>query len=379
MKTEYLRTASNSYMIIREAEYLFEPYELQMVLQNKIEHLLPMQIIIADGKTEYWYDVTGLQTLQQNMGLQAVNGTLIRRIMEELCGLKTELEEYFLQDTDIDYAPGMIFQSRSGQEIKFCYIPGYGTEHSGGIKGLLEKILQHLDHSDADAVRIAYGLYDRCEKNDLTLADYYECLYGEAKKETDTEYEASDWEKPLTDKETLREEKRWEEPEFEPLQVSRKKKHRFFHRDRKKAEDPSRSAGKYDWHPEEVRPVMVAEPSVLENRGETVCFSTTDRKTVWELQYRGDGLEENLRIDTFPYRIGKYGGKVDGKLYAQTVSRMHAEITGNEGELFLTDYNSTNGTYLNGHLLSMNTPMPLHEGDHIIFATEEYVLTKRLI
>lgn len=35
MKTEYLRTASNSYMIIKDAEYLFEPYELQMVLRNK--------------------------------------------------------------------------------------------------------------------------------------------------------------------------------------------------------------------------------------------------------------------------------------------------------------------------------------------------------
>ena len=40
MKTEYLRTASNSYMIIKDAEYLFEPYELQMVLRNKMEHLL---------------------------------------------------------------------------------------------------------------------------------------------------------------------------------------------------------------------------------------------------------------------------------------------------------------------------------------------------
>ena len=45
MKTEYLRTASNSYMIIKDAEYLFEPYELQMVLRNKMEHLLSMQIM----------------------------------------------------------------------------------------------------------------------------------------------------------------------------------------------------------------------------------------------------------------------------------------------------------------------------------------------
>lgn len=50
-------------MIIKDAEYLFEPYELQMVLRNKMEHLLSMQIMISDGKTEYWYDVTGMQSL----------------------------------------------------------------------------------------------------------------------------------------------------------------------------------------------------------------------------------------------------------------------------------------------------------------------------
>ena len=101
MKTEYLRTASNSYMIIKDAEYLFEPYELQMVLRNKIEHLLSMQIMISDGKTEYWYDVTGMQSLAQKLTMQTAGGALVRKAAEEICGMKTELEEYLLQDIDI--------------------------------------------------------------------------------------------------------------------------------------------------------------------------------------------------------------------------------------------------------------------------------------
>ena len=142
MKTEYLRTASNSYMIIKDAEYLFEPYELQMVLRNKIEHLLSMQIMISDGKTEYWYDVTGMQSLAQKLTMQTAGGALVRKAAEEICGMKTELEEYLLQDIDIVYDPEMIFMDRKETSIKFCYIPGFGTEKRGGVKGLLEKFLQ---------------------------------------------------------------------------------------------------------------------------------------------------------------------------------------------------------------------------------------------
>lgn len=44
MKTEYLRTASNSYMIIKDAEYLFEPYELQMYYEIKWSIYCPCRL-----------------------------------------------------------------------------------------------------------------------------------------------------------------------------------------------------------------------------------------------------------------------------------------------------------------------------------------------
>lgn len=380
MKTEYLRTASNSYMIIKDAEYLFEPYELQMVLRNKIEHLLSMQIMISDGKTEYWYDVTGMQSLAQKLTMQTAGGALVRKAAEEICGMKTELEEYLLQDIDIVYDPEMIFMDRKETSIKFCYIPGFGTEKRGGVKGLLEKFLQRLDHSDAAAVRLAYGLYERCETDDLTLRDYYDCLYGKKQKEDEAEERRMDammYAKASENME-LSEQKRSEDVlDLVKGDVNQlKRKRRFFHREKRKIQDQSSII--YDVGSEEMESFMVAERKPSENWEETVCFSAAERKTVWVLEYKGDGLEEDLRMEQFPYRIGKHGSDVEGKLYAQTVSRMHAQITQDEEvHLWISDFNSTNGTYLNGHLIPMNTPMRIQEGDRVIFATEEYILEKK--
>ena len=155
-----------------------------------------------------------------------------------------------------------------------------------------------------------------------------------------------------------------------------KKKRRLFHREKRKMLD--RSSFTYDVEPEEVEPFMVAERKPSENWEETVCFSAVERKTVWVLEYKGDGLEDDLRMEQFPYRIGKHGSNVEGKLYAQTVSRLHAQITQDEdSNLWISDFNSTNGTYLNGHLIPMNTPVRIQEGDRVIFATEEYILKKK--
>lgn len=380
MKTEYLRTASNSYMIIKDAEYLFEPYELQMVLRNKMEHLLSMQIMISDGKTEYWYDVTGMQSLAQKLTMQTAGGTLVRKVAEEICGLKTELEEYLLQDTDIVYDPEMIFMDRKETSVKFCYIPGFGTAKKGGVKGLLEKFLQRLDHSDAAAVRLAYGLYERCETDDLTLRDYYDCLYGKKQKEDEAEERRMDEMMYAKAAENLeRTEQRHSEDMLELMKEEKeqpKKKRRLFHWEKRKMLE--RSSFTYDVEPEEVEPFMVAERKPSENWEETVCFSAVERKTVWVLEYKGDGLEDDLRMEQFPYRIGKHGSNVEGKLYAQTVSRLHAQITQDEdSNLWISDFNSTNGTYLNGHLIPMNTPVRIQEGDRVIFATEEYILKKK--
>ena len=380
MKTEYLRTASNSYMIIKDAEYLFEPYELQMVLRNKMEHLLSMQIMISDGKTEYWYDVTGMQSLAQKLTMQTAGGALVRKAAEEICGMKTELEEYLLQDIDIVYDPEMIFMDRKETSIKFCYIPGFGTEKRGGVKGLLEKFLQRLDHSDVAAVRLAYGLYERCETDDLTLRDYYDCLYGKKQKEDEAEERRMDammYAKASENME-LSEQRRSEDVldlvKGDVKQLKRKR--RFFHCEKRKI--PDQSSVTYDVGAEEVESFMVAERKPSENWEETVCFSAAERKTVWVLEYKGDGLEDDLRMEQFPYRIGKHGSDVEGKLYAQTVSRMHAQITQDEeAHLWISDFNSTNGTYLNGHLIPMNTPMRIQEGDRVIFATEEYILEKK--
>lgn len=387
MKREYMRTAKNSYMIVRDADFAFEPYELQMVLHNKIGSLIPMQVIVSDGKAEYWFDVTGLRSLDRQLSVSPADGLLVRRLLEGICTVKTQMEEYLLDGADINYQSAYVFWNQSKKEMQFCYIPGYKAAQAGSVKLLLEELLQHLDHSDPEAVRMAYDLYEQCDPDDAAPEVYRQCLYGMQDKEPVIEEQKNYSGRPAP--EMPPELIVWEnEPDgrLEEQGVNlpsrgighEKKRHRFFRKEkRQKAVRKTASAPDFsELSQDNDRVSMVAEPSCTSSWGETVCLSEELPK-LWELEYVGSGIEKNLSLTKFPFMIGTNSRQSDGVLYAQTVSRLHACLTEGEGELLLEDFNSTNGTYLNGHLIPMNTPKAVREGDRLIFGTEEYILRRR--
>jgi hypothetical protein len=81
---------------------------------------------------------------------------------------------------------------------------------------------------------------------------------------------------------------------------------------------------------------------------------------------------KDIPILSFPFFIGKLKKNVDYCLDNDMVSRYHAKIT-REGEFYyLTDLNSTNGTYINQELLQTYQKKKIRFGDEISFANIRY-------
>jgi two-component system, cell cycle response regulator len=84
----------------------------------------------------------------------------------------------------------------------------------------------------------------------------------------------------------------------------------------------------------------------------------------------GDKLGTALRIDRTKTLIGRDSDVVDLALDDDVASRVHAQISSvstesGDGQYFLSDLGSTNGTLLNGVLLSEQEARTLHDGDKI--------------
>lgn len=80
----------------------------------------------------------------------------------------------------------------------------------------------------------------------------------------------------------------------------------------------------------------------------------------------------NVVLVNDSYLIGKLKAKVDIYIDDASISRIHAKIQKEEGEYYLYDMNSTNGTFLNGKRLGIREKVLLQVSDEIAFADLGY-------
>ena len=79
------------------------------------------------------------------------------------------------------------------------------------------------------------------------------------------------------------------------------------------------------------------------------------------------GKKTEIAITKNPFLIGKKEDMVDFVLEDHSISRIHAKITQEEGRLYVTDLNSTNGTFKNGIQIEIQEKVLLEAEDEIKF------------
>lgn len=109
------------------------------------------------------------------------------------------------------------------------------------------------------------------------------------------------------------------------------------------------------------------EETEEEEYGNTVFFGSGAkmRENCLTGECRGNAIR--YHIDKTPVTIGKMQDKVDIVLNDTSVSRIHAGIYQKGDKLFLTDLNSTNGTYKNEVILQPGEMAELEAGDELRF------------
>ncbi len=98
-----------------------------------------------------------------------------------------------------------------------------------------------------------------------------------------------------------------------------------------------------------------------------------DTETSWTLvqgtSRSADSDQQSILVNPCPFSVGRRPG-CSLQLNFKTISGNHAELTIDGGQLWVSDLNSTNGTYVNGRRINQSTP--LREEDLLQFADLAY-------
>ncbi len=98
------------------------------------------------------------------------------------------------------------------------------------------------------------------------------------------------------------------------------------------------------------------------------------KSTVILLKSQDEEQYASINIKEFPFFIGKLRKNVDYCLEKTVISRYHAKISKEEELYFITDLNSTNGTFVNDRMLTTYEKTEIMKGDRIALANLCFVL-----
>lgn len=358
MKEYFKREKDKNYLIFEE-DLLEENYKYKMLAFHKIKWLLECKVYHIDDKTRMQYNISSKQSLYRICEKKNLDREKFQKVLLAVQGVIHEISRYFLNIDELYFDPEHIYADMESFEVYFCYYPhkketlAYEEFHR-----LCEYLINHLDYEDKKLIEQGYALY-RC-----TLQEHYDIV-----KSIKNIMNEKDISQPEIE-ENIKEQEREQTEEMEWKTASKIAEQgmiaSFFQRFK------GESAGGKQQKEERYESVVEDEEEGEETYGHTMLLKEVKDKPVHYLVALSEEGYQDFAITKFPYVIGKGKEWADGVIPHSLVSRIHAQLEEEDGEIFITDLNSTNGTGVNDIPLEANETVQLKSGDIVNFSEVYY-------
>lgn len=411
MEVEYRRTIKQSFMIIT-SERVLSDYRLEMCTRNRMEGLLEFETVVADGRLQFWYDITGKQSLEEYVKTNKIEEQLLRILIASVGNLAGVLWDYLLEEQDILLDVKSIYIESTNHKVYFCYLPEESSFEKRALselfRQLMEYLLTRIEHSDKQAVAVAYETYQMtlqsdysiekiCKKVSTVMASSAETIKMEKinrktaeslKYETDeglqicdseAEYQGGWLERNTGHIKDMAAEVEEKEAFWKLLRNIRNLKSIRNSKILKNISGLKELKSLKRTKNQRQQMPLVFEPEEAQSREEVRYTVFLGERSESEcaggvLKYCGIENNRNLVIAKTPYHIGSRED-ADGVINKRGISRMHARITKEDNEYYIEDLNSKNGTWVDGGLLNYQDKVPLKFGSRVLLAEEEYIFS----
>lgn len=370
MQAEYRKEQTDTYLwILAEIPGKYEDTE-NMLRYNPGEGRLEFSKREENGQEYYCYKVTGKKALHGIYAMMSIGERQIRNILGQIFDALERGKEYLLCEEDFVLQPQYMFATLPKMEIELCYIPGYGVPLKEQLENFFEYLLNRVDYDDKRAVQMLYDCYMFCVKEQ---GGWMEIRNLVQKAGMETENAPENMHRELREKEWETEEVFTEEKPVTEVSASYVSwlTDRFFHRKKKAALLVAEEREEYRAEKKKNVPLREEENEDMEEMMErTVLLSAA--KTTEEPWLTNEKTGEVIRLSKFPFYIGSVEQYADYALKEEGISRIHCCIMQKGDNYYLSDLNSTNGTYLDRKEVVPGKEELLATGSRIRMAKTEF-------
>lgn len=411
VQVEYKKEWMDTYLWVLSETQIQDNYIEKMLLHNQGEGRLEFSKQQKDGEEYYCYKITGKKSLNSVYSMMTIGERQIKGILQQLFVALENGKEYLLVEEDFVLSPSYIFATFPQMEIELCYVPGYNIPLKEQLEGLFEYLLNRVDYDDKKAVELLYTCYMFCVKEQGGLKEIKDLLVEQHLQDNVAEQplllkqKEEDTNVILKKRNILEENKKYLELEEDKekityntqvedsKQIEKEKKKKITSKNKKKIiyseveeNKKPQSISYISWlsnllfskqknlivaeEKEEYQVVSVKEEKIEESE-RTILLSTIQQE---EVVLVCDNSGEIIPITKFPFYIGSTSDYVDYVLKKEGVSRIHCCISKKGDSYYVSDLNSTNGTYLNKKEVMPGKDELLSANDEIRIASVEFYM-----
>lgn len=390
LEETYQRDLNHNYMIVKAKKQEYEGFSDRIFQENQIPGFLSCQFRSFDGCLYFYYEISGKQSLAQLFHKRKLAKEELLRIIIGLRDNQKMTEAFLLDFRKVLLLPQYLYTDFNATHLYFCYYPDCQEENS--LEALGNFILENVDYQDQKAVELAYSFHREIMEENVSLEQLVEHITEEKKNDTikvenekaalhegegageqvsdnishDDIFGNSEYEREMIKNQVL-------EEDDNRIQGFRRLLQTFIKKI-KEYKLPLRFTKETEQNRYEVELDIEEEPyTAYAEPVEATQFFSGEEIEIHGLYYQGSEKYSNFTLEVFPFVIGKGEKGIDGRIVNPLVSRIHSQVDYVDKSYYLTDLNSTNGTYLNGQRLEPHQKIKLTPGDYIQFARVPYL------
>ena len=362
LDTKYYRDYGHNYLIIKDNGCLTQnTYQRKMITENQIKGLLVSQERNINGEVLLYYEISSRQNLLSIYDGKSICMDQLQKMFMQLKLVNDMLQKYLLDGSCLVLLPEFIFQNVETEEYYFLYYP---DPEEGGFSTFVDFLMAKVDSEDMKAVETVYKIADLIHREQFVLDEilkwFHEeemdsCLsdnikYQAQEKENNTEYQL---EEDIYDEEKSKAKEKTGKKWIDRIISA------FLERINKKTvSEKKEEVYRYAETSEDI----LIKPAA--DVGNTVFIPWTE-SCENKLYSMDKKIKCHIDLEKLPLTVGKLAGAVDIVINENSISRMHAKFSKNGNRIYITDLNSTNGTFQNGMRLTPNASEVIEPGDEI--------------
>lgn len=193
----YERSMNHNYLILSTYQFFDneeeESYMTRMLLGNQIPGLLPVVCRHSGGEKQYCYEINSLQSLDRLYEKQEIGYEVLHKLLAGCIRCFERLEEYLLDGSQILLQPEYIYLHMDTNEPFLVGYPDYDTDVRKSFQKLIDYLLTKIDHTQEQAVWLAYQVYRYTRNPNYVLSGVKTLLYEAQEMREDVSMQQSDY------------------------------------------------------------------------------------------------------------------------------------------------------------------------------------------